>query len=657
MISKKPHHIFRKWLTALLTVGLIVTAQPAVIDAQAAFDEHQAAELSNESLAPILPPKKSAPLAGASIPENTYDGVVFDAPLPTTFYKNETYILTGRVTSNPNNEDHLFAFINYIDINNKETFLNFPAPIINHTFSIPLRFKETGNVDLGIIIGSNGKSKIKELRVIDGPGEIKNKPRPGIGRKRAALRYKADIDTTAIEWRRAAGSMYRFTFLQGNKSVTYISRQPITSLPLRYSDFRGFKPGEVVIVTSTRPISDTAVWRNSATQKVRITYHGFRDIDTSSIVTQGTIPSVMTSLNTITIQGQARAEIDGEAYITLPDGSVKKIALQSPQLKNSKDNGPSIPKGGAVTFTYTPKTSGRYIVEINQTTGAAVINTPIYVATGSPLIPDYQDLYAEYMPTEHTVNLNADRKKMLEMINTIRTGMGLSNITLNPELSSIAQKHSDDMVQRNFFGHVNPSGETPEDRRKKAGFPTEVGENLANSQTLLSAMLGLLRSPIHRSNILGPEWTQVGIGIAKEPDGNLKITQEFAADVLTKEKSSSLANTLIASFNSERTQTAAAPLLPDTTLTNLANTWSNKLAADDEFGLTTKDGASLQEIVKAANIKKSVQMFIFSSNTIRDVMSRIYTASTADKSDWKNIGLGIGVTSFGEIKITILLSK
>ena len=35
---------------------------------------------------------------------------------------------------------------------------------------------------------------------------------------------------------------------------------------------------------------------------------------------------------------------------------------------------------------------GIYIIEVNYLSGAAIINRPIYVGNGFPLLPDYKDL-------------------------------------------------------------------------------------------------------------------------------------------------------------------------------------------------------------------------------------------------------------------------
>jgi uncharacterized protein YkwD len=72
------------------------------------------------------------------------------------------------------------------------------------------------------------------------------------------------------------------------------------------------------------------------------------------------------------------------------------------------------------------------------------------------------------------------------------------------------------MAQSDFFGHVSPSTGSVTDRLRRAAVRTVLhGENIARNGTLWDAEAGLMRSIGHRRNILHPEATEVGIGIAR----------------------------------------------------------------------------------------------------------------------------------------------
>ena len=95
------------------------------------------------------------------------------------------------------------------------------------------------------------------------------------------------------------------------------------------------------------------------------------------------------------------------------------------------------------------------------------------------------------------------------------------------------------MVRRNFYGHVNPEGEGPDDRAKKMGITTMVGENIASNPNITDSHYRLSRSNLHLINTVRPFWTRVGLGVAKNRQGVFVVVHEFSSrdfnvDPLTK---------------------------------------------------------------------------------------------------------------------------
>jgi uncharacterized protein YkwD len=104
----------------------------------------------------------------------------------------------------------------------------------------------------------------------------------------------------------------------------------------------------------------------------------------------------------------------------------------------------------------------------------------------------------------------------------------------NDKLAAVALAHSRDMLRHRYFAHVDREGRTPMDRINAAGIDWRaLAENIALNQTVTDAEKDLMDEPRfhenHRGNILKPEYTDVGIGIAQAPNGDLYITQDFAA--------------------------------------------------------------------------------------------------------------------------------
>lgn len=108
------------------------------------------------------------------------------------------------------------------------------------------------------------------------------------------------------------------------------------------------------------------------------------------------------------------------------------------------------------------------------------------------------------------------RREMLERLNTIRRGIGLAPLDLDPRLTGAAQAHADDMLARTFYNHLSPEGTTPRQRVQAAGFATDlVAENIAAGQTSVEDALGAwLHSTEHRRNLLDPRLTHLGVGMA-----------------------------------------------------------------------------------------------------------------------------------------------
>jgi uncharacterized protein YkwD len=99
-------------------------------------------------------------------------------------------------------------------------------------------------------------------------------------------------------------------------------------------------------------------------------------------------------------------------------------------------------------------------------------------------------------------------------------------------LAAVARMHSEDMARNRFFGHEGADGTSPAQRVSMAGIQwRSTGENIANCSGVSEAESRFMNEPKfqqnHRWNILNVNYTHVGIGIVRAPDGSLFITQEF----------------------------------------------------------------------------------------------------------------------------------
>jgi uncharacterized protein YkwD len=100
-------------------------------------------------------------------------------------------------------------------------------------------------------------------------------------------------------------------------------------------------------------------------------------------------------------------------------------------------------------------------------------------------------------------------------------------------LAAVARMHSEEMARKGYFSHQGADGSSPSRRVSMTGIQwRSTGENIANCGGVSEAESLFMNEPKfqqnHRWNILNVNYTHVGVGVARAPDGSLYITQEFA---------------------------------------------------------------------------------------------------------------------------------
>lgn len=106
--------------------------------------------------------------------------------------------------------------------------------------------------------------------------------------------------------------------------------------------------------------------------------------------------------------------------------------------------------------------------------------------------------------------------EIIEQSNEARNRLEGDELGINQKLMSGAQAKAEYMVEKQFFAHFGPDGESPWQFMKEAGYSYEVaGENLAiTNEDETKVIEGWLNSPTHRENLLNSDYTDMGIGIA-----------------------------------------------------------------------------------------------------------------------------------------------
>jgi uncharacterized protein YkwD len=124
-------------------------------------------------------------------------------------------------------------------------------------------------------------------------------------------------------------------------------------------------------------------------------------------------------------------------------------------------------------------------------------------------------------------------RALLCLLNKTRRAHGLRPLRANARLLRAAQRHSQSMVARGYFSHVEPGGLDSLDRIRRTGYLSGAhrftcGENIGwgegTTSTPRSMMRAWMNSAPHRANILTPSFREVGLGGVPGTPGHAHVS-------------------------------------------------------------------------------------------------------------------------------------
>ena len=142
-----------------------------------------------------------------------------------------------------------------------------------------------------------------------------------------------------------------------------------------------------------------------------------------------------------------------------------------------------------------------------------------------------EDLFAR-LPKLCPPTAAVDASDVVTLTNENRTDDGLPALAENPLLMQAAQDKANDMAANSYYAHVSPDGKSPLYWLQLVGYHyLNAGENLVIDRTTSEQVVDAwMASPDHRANILRPQFTEVGVGVAQGVYQGLATTyvvQEF----------------------------------------------------------------------------------------------------------------------------------
>ncbi|MCB0205914.1 MAG: LysM peptidoglycan-binding domain-containing protein [Caldilineae bacterium] len=118
-----------------------------------------------------------------------------------------------------------------------------------------------------------------------------------------------------------------------------------------------------------------------------------------------------------------------------------------------------------------------------------------------------------------SAGLSPDAALIFNSMNEKRAAFGLAPLSWSDQLASAAQAHAEDLSWRGWGGHVGSDGAHLRTRYERVGYwATYASENWANAHDAQHAFDMWWFEPDwgpHRLNILGPAYSEIGIGIVK----------------------------------------------------------------------------------------------------------------------------------------------
>ncbi len=217
--------------------------------------------------------------------------------------------------------------------------------------------------------------------------------------------------------------------------------------------------------------------------------------------------------NPIAISGRVHPSFTNVAALAMgPDGQVVALPVDS---KNQR-----------FSSVFTPS-SGRWVVELIATGPVGPVPlTQLTFYVDEKISTTYE---SQWPPHEQSIDDLAEY--MFGLINHARARHGLKPFERSRKLDLIAERHSLNMKEEVFVGHISKRSGTTANRLDHHGvLRSSHGENVALNSSVTDAHRGLMESLGHRRNLLSPRFTKVGLSVEPSSLG-WYVTQVFTEDL------------------------------------------------------------------------------------------------------------------------------
>lgn len=309
------------------------------------------------------------------------------------------------------------------------------------------------------------------------------------------------------------------------------------------------------------------------------------------------------------------------------------------------------PSGGpVVTGTLVCRERGVYQVEVTGEGkyGPEVLaNFPVHCDRSPPATLRYG------VPRPLGDDIAAIERELMSATNRMREKAKLPRLAHSPKLAEVARRHSQDMRDNRFVGHVSPTTGRPVERLQAAGvLHVVVRENVAQAYSAEEAIRELMGSPAHRENILGTDVTHLGIGVALERSGAtpvMLVTQLFTKPGKPYNPATARADVLKV-LGASRRAAGVPPLKVDERLSRLAADYVRTLLAGGD-----RKGAADAALSTALRRLGGSYSRVDGLHVKLSVIEALGRAEEITRRRYSHVGIGVG-RSGDQVVIFLLLA-
>ena len=572
------------------------------------------------------------------------------ADMPSTYIENEVVDISGKVFDE--NIQEVSAIIK--DESGKQKI--FTTEVKSGNFLLQIDLGSKGEKYISFILGKSGSNYSAPISVYEKTCE---KVFEKEAEKSAAnYRFAVEDNELKFRWDLSESSLSRITFKQGDKEVIKYFSNNKQGWKVDLLAFESFSQGEFYVRVdvsdseSGNIFEQNSSWKEGEKKLFHAVEHHFSS-QNKSYIELADIPDTYGFGGEISLSGKVLSAIHKQAAIITPQGEIEFIDITSQSSAETNTHGISVlPKGAEFSFLYNPKEHGTYILEINHESGTAALNTPIYEIPNVPLIPDFVDIQKAQQTSETYLD-SSYGALLLNLINQDRKSALKERIELSENLSLLAQMRADDMALNNYISHWDSEGKDVNDLRLNFGIKTVVSENIGKASSLLHAHESLMRSALHRKNILNEHWEQAGFGFAISEDKQLIVVEVFSSTPIQLDDLDVLREEALELINSKREKF----LVPSASLLSLAQMWSDKMASENFFDFSDLEQNALADEIRKGGITQTVGTFIIGNTSWEEVRDTIIGHEELFSGRWEKLGVGITQDNDGVIKVTLLYSE